>query len=157
MQSFKRMGWLKTWGGGGLSWSHLLILMSLSGPFSFASRGFASASPLISKCSALWNSEKVTEGGVLLTGNGRQKGLHAQESLWALLGISLMKGPGLLTVTPGKSENTIIWACSLLVKQVIPEATPECRTGLHWTPGREDYEFPTGFCLMVSRLWTLYI
>ena len=92
---------------GGLRWSHLLILVSLSGPFSFASRGFASASPLIIKCSALWNSEKVTEGGVLPTRNRGQKGLHVQESLWALLGINLMKGTGLLTVIPGSQKSPL--------------------------------------------------
>ena len=50
----------------GLSCSGLLILISLSGPFSLASGGFTAAPLLISNCSALWNSEKVMEAGVLL-------------------------------------------------------------------------------------------
>ena len=41
--------------------------------------GFLAASPLISDCSALWNSEKVMEAGVLPTRNGGQKGLQAQD------------------------------------------------------------------------------
>ena len=45
------------------------------------------ACPLISNCSALWNSE-VMEAGVLPTRNGGQKVLHAQESHRALHGIS---------------------------------------------------------------------
>ena len=32
--------------------------MGLSGPFSLASRGFLAAPPLISKCSAFWNSKE---------------------------------------------------------------------------------------------------
>ena len=63
--------------------------MSLSDPFNLASSGFLAASLLITNCSALWNSEKVLEAGVLPTRNGGQKGLlcpgatqdHAQLSI----------------------------------------------------------------------------
>ena len=40
-----------------------------------------SLSPLISNCSALWNSEKDMEAGVLPTGNGGSKGLCALSKL----------------------------------------------------------------------------
>ena len=46
---------------------------SLSGPFNLASGGFVANSPLISNCSALWNSEKVMKSGVLPTRNGGLK------------------------------------------------------------------------------------
>ena len=49
--------------------------MSFSGPYNLASGGFLAAPSLISNCSksALWNSGKVMEAGVLPTRNGGQK------------------------------------------------------------------------------------
>ena len=44
----------------------LLVLMSLSGSSGFTASGFfIAAFPLISNCSALWKSEKVTQAGTL--------------------------------------------------------------------------------------------
>lgn len=46
------------------------------------------ASPLISKCSALWNSEKGTQGGSSLAyKKGAEKGPRAQEPHSALLSV----------------------------------------------------------------------
>lgn len=74
LPSFKRVVLLTRLGCvRGLRWSSLLVWMSLSGTFNLASRGILAAPPLISNCSALWDSEKAIEAGVLPIRNGRQK------------------------------------------------------------------------------------
>ena len=52
--------------------------MNLNGPFNLASGGFLAASPLILNCSALRNSEKVMEAGVLLWGDQREFAAYRQ-------------------------------------------------------------------------------
>ena len=74
-----------------VSGGQLLILISFSGPFNLASGCFLAAPSLISRCSksALWNSGKVMEAGVLPTRNGGQKDVQAWESHRAVLGFTL--------------------------------------------------------------------
>ena len=59
--------------------------MSLSGPFNLASGGVLAASPLIPNCSALRNSEKVMEAGVLLWGYQREfPGYRQPTGAWVM-------------------------------------------------------------------------
>ena len=89
LQNFERVGLLTSlWCVQGLRLSPNLDVFLWS--LYLALDGFFAASPLISDCSALWNSEKVMEFGVSATRNGEQKGLHAQESHRALLSIITM-------------------------------------------------------------------
>ena len=70
----------------------LLILMSLSG-----SGYFIAAFSLISNCSALWKSEKVTEAGTLSARTVGAKRPLYQEAHRALLSINSMVFPDLAT------------------------------------------------------------
>ena len=74
-----------------VSGGQLLILINFFGPFNLALDGFMAAPSLISHHSesALWNSGKVMEAGVLPTRNGEQKGVHAREPHRATLSFAL--------------------------------------------------------------------
>ena len=76
----------------------LLILMSLSGSSGFTASGyFIAAFSLISNCSALWKSEKVTEAGTLSPRTVGAKRPLNQEAHRALLSINSMVFPDLAT------------------------------------------------------------
>ena len=142
---------------GGLRWSHLLILVSLSGPFSFASRGFASASPLIIKCSALWNSEKVTEGGVLPTRNRGQRGWETNSkpagkiTLFSWWEISRMMhvspGHGLETGNPPPPTPPALLWLEMLSQKWHESENPS----LVWATGEQDKERAVPRSAMLQR------
>ena len=72
LQNFERVGWLTSlWCVQGLRLSPNLDVFLWS--LYLALDGFFAASPLISDCSALWNSEKVLEARVLPARMGNKK------------------------------------------------------------------------------------